>query len=93
VALKYEAGRSAPKVVAKGTGVIADRIRERAKASGVPMVREVSLARALFAACEVGHEIPEDLYNAVARVLVFVDSLRRRGAARGIHSLPYRRTV
>ena len=93
VALRYEAGRSAPKVVAKGTGVIADRIRERAKETGVPMVREVALARALHAACEVGQEIPEDLYNAVARVLVFVDSLRRRGAARGIHSLPYRRTV
>lgn len=93
VALRYEAGRSAPKVVAKGTGVIADRIRERAKETGVPMVREVALARALHAACEVGQEIPEDLYNAVARVLVFVDSLRRRGAARGIHSLPYRRTA
>ncbi len=61
--------------------------------SGVPLVRDVTLARALHAACELGQEIPEDLYNAVARVLVFVDALRRRGAARGIHSLPYRRTV
>ncbi|GGB16010.1 EscU/YscU/HrcU family type III secretion system export apparatus switch protein [Microbacterium aerolatum] len=93
VALKYEAGKAAPKVVAKGTGVIADRIRQRAKSAGVPMVREISLARALFAACELGQEIPADLYNAVARVLVFVDSLRKRGAARGIHSLPYRRTA
>lgn len=93
VALRYEVGRAAPKVVAKGSGVVAERIREEATRTGVPMVREVSLARALHAACELGQEIPEDLYNAVARVLVFVDALRRRGAARGIHSLPYRRTV
>ncbi|WP_047524781.1 EscU/YscU/HrcU family type III secretion system export apparatus switch protein [Microbacterium sp. ZOR0019] len=93
VALRYEVGRAAPKVVAKGSGVVAERIREEATRTGVPLVREVSLARALHAACELGQEIPEDLYNAVARVLVFVDALRRRGAARGIHSLPYRRTV
>nr|WP_017203687.1 EscU/YscU/HrcU family type III secretion system export apparatus switch protein [Microbacterium barkeri] len=93
VALRYEAGRSAPKVVAKGSGVIAERIRDEAARAGVPMVREITLARALHAACELGQEIPEDLYNAVARVLVFVDALRRRGAARGIHSLPYRRTA
>lgn len=93
IALRYEVGRAAPKVVAKGSGVIAERIREEAIRAGVPLVREVTLARALHAACELGQEIPEDLYNAVARVLVFVDALRRRGAARGIHSLPYRRTV
>ena len=93
IALEYDPGTSAPKVVAKGSGVIAERIREKALESGVPLVRDVSLARALHAACELGQEIPEDLYNAVARVLVFVDALRRRGAARGIHSLPYRRTV
>jgi flagellar biosynthetic protein FlhB len=93
VALRYEVGRAAPKVVAKGSGVIAERIRERAADAGVPMVRDIPLARALHAACELGQEIPEDLYNAVARVLVFVDALRRRGAARGIHSLPYRRTA
>ncbi|WP_226532054.1 EscU/YscU/HrcU family type III secretion system export apparatus switch protein [Microbacterium paraoxydans] len=93
VALRYEVGRAAPKVVAKGSGVVAERIRDEATRTGVPMVREVSLARALHAACDLGQEIPEDLYNAVARVLVFVDALRRRGAARGIHSLPYRRTV
>lgn len=93
IALEYDPGTSAPKVVAKGSGVIAERIREKALESGVPLVRDVTLARALHAACELGQEIPEDLYNAVARVLVFVDALRRRGAARGIHSLPYRRTV
>lgn len=93
IALRYEPGRAAPKVVAKGSGVIAERIRDEAVKAGVPMVREITLARALHAACELGQEIPEDLYNAVARVLVFIDALRRRGAARGIHTLPYRRTV
>ena len=93
IALRYEAGKSAPKVVAKGSGVIAERIRDEAAQAGVPMVRDIGLARALHAACELGQEIPEDLYNAVARVLVFVDALRRRGSARGIHTLPYRRTA
>ncbi|MEV7618597.1 EscU/YscU/HrcU family type III secretion system export apparatus switch protein [Microbacterium sp. NPDC089321] len=88
VALRYEVGRSAPKVVAKGKGVVAERIRERAAETGVPMVRDVPLARALHAACELGQEIPEELYTAVARVLVFVDMLRKRGSARGVHSLP-----
>jgi flagellar biosynthetic protein FlhB len=90
VALRYEVGRSAPKVVAKGKGVVAERIRERAIEAGVPMVRDVPLARALHAACELGQEIPEELYTAVARVLVFVDMLRKRGSARGVHSLPAR---
>ncbi|MBP3977607.1 flagellar biosynthesis protein FlhB [Microbacterium sp. BLY] len=93
IALEYDPGTSAPRVVAKGSGVVAERIREKALESGVPLVRDITLARSLHAACELGQEIPEDLYNAVARVLVFVDALRRRGAARGIHSLPYRRTV
>lgn len=93
VALRYEVGRSAPKVVAKGAGVIAERIREKATEAGVPMVRDIMLARALHAACELGQEIPADLYTAVAQVLVFVDMLRRRGAARGTHSMPSRRTT
>jgi flagellar biosynthetic protein FlhB len=91
VALRYEVGKAAPRVVAKGSGVVADRIREEANAAGVPMVRDIPLARAVHAACELGDEIPEDLYTAIAHVLVFVASLRARGAARGIHSLPPRR--
>jgi flagellar biosynthetic protein FlhB len=93
VALRYEAGKSAPRVVAKGSGVIAERIRERATDAGIPLIRDIPLARALNAACSLGQEIPQDLYTAVAHVLVFVDALRRRGAARGIHSLPPRRTA
>lgn len=92
VALRYEPGKSAPRVVAKGQGLIAERIRERAHEAGVPLVRDIPLARALHAACELGQEIPGDLYTAVARVLVFVDGLRLRGAARGVHTVPERKT-
>jgi flagellar biosynthetic protein FlhB len=87
VALKYEPGKSAPRVVAKGAGTIAARIREEAGTRRVPMVRDVPLTRALHAACELGEEIPVELYNAVARVLAFVMSLKARGAGQGVHTM------
>lgn len=87
VALKYEAGKSAPTVVAKGKGVIAARIREEAEAHGVPMVRDVPLARALHAACALDQEIPLELYTAVAMVLTFVAALKKRGKASGVHEM------
>jgi len=52
------------------------------------MVTDVPLARALYAAVEVDHEIPEYLFVAVARVLAFVMALRRKGAAAGEHAQP-----
>jgi flagellar biosynthetic protein FlhB len=85
VALKYEPGKSAPRVVAKGAGEVAAKMREKARDAGVPMVHEILLARALHAACDVGQEVPVELYTAVARVLAFVMSLRARGAAQGVH--------
>lgn len=88
VAIVYEPGVSAPKVVAKGGGVVAQKIRERAEAEAVPVVRDIPLTRALFTAVEVGREIPVELYTAVAQVLAFVDQLRRRGSARGTHTMP-----
>ncbi|WP_312182586.1 EscU/YscU/HrcU family type III secretion system export apparatus switch protein [Arthrobacter sp.] len=87
VALKYEPGKSAPRVVAKGAGNIAARIREEAETKGVPMVRDIPLARALHSACEIGQEIPVELYNAVAKVLAFVMALKNRGAAAGVHTM------
>jgi flagellar biosynthetic protein FlhB len=87
VALKYEPGKSAPRVVAKGQGTVAARIRERAEEEGVPMVRDVPLARALHAACELGQEIPTELYDAVAKVLAFVMALNARGTAKGMHTI------
>ncbi|MCC9175667.1 EscU/YscU/HrcU family type III secretion system export apparatus switch protein [Arthrobacter sp. zg-Y179] len=87
VALKYEPGKSAPRVVAKGADNIATRIREEAEKQGVPMVSDIPLARALHSVCELNAEIPAELYNAVARVLAFVMALKRRGAARGMHTM------
>jgi len=88
VALKYEPGISAPKLVAKGAGNIATRIREEAVAKRVPMVRDIPLARNLHEACNLGDEIPAGTYNEVARVLAFVMTLKARGRPDGIHTVP-----
>jgi len=90
VAVRYEPGRSAPRVVAKGAGAVAARIREQAAADGVPLVEDVPLTRALHANCGLGDEIPVDLYTPVARVLTFVMALRARGASAvaGTHANP-----
>lgn len=87
VALKYEPGKSAPRVVAKGAGTIAARIREEADKQEVPMVRDIPLARALHAACEIGEEIPAELYTSVAQVLAFVMQLAARGGVRRIETV------
>lgn len=87
VALRYEPGKSAPRVVAKGAGEVAARIREKAAEARIPMVQDIPLARSLYAACEVGQEIPVELYGPVARVLAFVLSLKSRGASIGVHRL------
>jgi flagellar biosynthesis protein FlhB len=70
VALRHErGGEGAPRVVAKGTGLAAGRIRSAARRAGVPIVREVALARALHRLADVGDEIPEELYDAAAALL------------------------
>lgn len=89
VALKYEAGKSAPRVVAKGADEVAARIRENATEHRIPMVHDISLARALHKNCDIGDEIPMELYNAVAKVLAFVFALKSRGAGQGIHKLSH----
>ncbi|MCS6796967.1 MAG: EscU/YscU/HrcU family type III secretion system export apparatus switch protein [Myxococcota bacterium] len=70
VALRYdeEAGHEAPEVVAKGQDGLARRMSEAAREAGVPVMQDVPLARALFE-LEVGDQIPESLYEAVAIVL------------------------
>lgn len=76
VALKYDEGEMrAPKVVAKGRGYIAQRIREVAIEHGVPILERPPLARALFRLVEVGQEIPEQFYAAVAEILAYVYEL------------------
>jgi flagellar biosynthetic protein FlhB len=88
VALRYQPEKGAPRVVAKGAGVIASRIREAAEEHRVPMVADVPLARALHRSCEIGQEIPAELFTAVARVLAFVMALKTRGSAVGVHRNP-----
>jgi flagellar biosynthetic protein FlhB len=84
VALRYDENKMrAPLVVAKGTELIALRIREIATESGVPIVEAPPLARALHKSVEIGREVPAALYVAVAQVLTYVYQLRsarERGA-------------
>lgn len=77
VALVYsgETG-SAPQVVAKGQGHVAERIKEVARRHGVPVIERKPLARALFKVVEVGGEIPQDLFRAVAEILAYVYRLK-----------------
>jgi len=72
VALKYESGSSAPIVVAKGIDNLAFKIREAAKDAGVMIVPDPPLARTLYANVEIGRQIPEDLFHAVAQLLAYV---------------------
>jgi flagellar biosynthetic protein FlhB len=84
IALKYDRNRyAAPIVVAKGTDFIAQRIREIAKESGVPVLERKALARALYASTEVGSEVPRDLFKAVAEVLAYVYRLKNPHAHLG----------
>jgi len=77
VALRYVEGMNAPRVVAKGAGFMAMRIRQIAAAAGVPIVERKPLARALFKGCEVGDEVPVNLYKAVAEILAYVYELAK----------------
>jgi flagellar biosynthetic protein FlhB len=78
IALKYDTETmGAPKVVAKGQGLIAEKIRELAKENNVPLVEDKLLAQSLYKAVEVDKEIPYDLYKAVAEILAYVYQLNQ----------------
>ena len=85
VALKYDPAKGAPRVVAKGAGEVAAKLRALAEENRVPMVQDIPLARALHASCELGQEVPAQLFTAVARVLAFVMHLGARGVKGGFH--------
>ncbi len=79
IALKYDIKiMAAPKVVAKGAGIVAERIREIAMENNVPIVEEKPLAQVLYKVVEIGESIPADLYKAVAEVLAYVYRLKGR---------------
>ena len=85
VALKYTEGKmGAPRVVAKGADEVAAKIRELAAEHNVPMLEAPPLARALFRHAELGDEIPETLYTAVAEVLAYVFQLKAHASHGGL---------
>ena len=76
VALRYSDGMRAPEVIAKGQDLVALKIKEVAREAGVVIVENKPLARALFAAVEIGGTVPPELYKAVAEVLAYVYHLK-----------------
>jgi flagellar biosynthesis protein FlhB len=83
VALRYDdATMSAPRVVAKGSDLMAFRIRDAAKENKVPVLQAPPLARALYAHAELDREVPAALFAAVAQVLAYVYQLREAMAGR-----------
>lgn len=74
IALEYNPEEEAPKVIASGRGVLAERILEKAKEADVPIHRDDKLADTL-SRLEIGDMIPPELYEVVAEVLVFVDAM------------------
>ena len=81
IAVKYDKEKDqAPRVIAKGMRFKAEKIREIAKQFGVPIMKNLNLANALYRV-DVGQEIPEDLYDAVAEVLNFIYLLQQEQEA------------
>ncbi len=74
VALAYDPGDVAPKILATGKGYMAEKIIEEAKANKVPFYKDNKLAETL-SKLEIGDAIPPDLYEVVAQILVFVDGM------------------
>lgn len=74
VALSYEAGDLAPKILASGKGKVAERIIEKAIEGNVPLYQDHKLADTL-SKLEIGDAIPPELYDVVAEILVFVDHM------------------
>lgn len=79
IALQYDPQKMpAPIVLAKGAGVLAQRIRRLALQSSVPIVERKELARALYATVEIGQQVPAEQYAAVAEVIRYVYQLKRK---------------
>ncbi|HBV81487.1 MAG: EscU/YscU/HrcU family type III secretion system export apparatus switch protein [Lachnospiraceae bacterium] len=74
VALEYDPADSAPKVIAMGRGALADKIIEQAKQADVPIHKDDKLANTL-SKLQIGEMIPPELYEVVAEILMFVDSM------------------
>ncbi|WP_429100386.1 flagellar type III secretion system protein FlhB, partial [Aeromonas rivipollensis] len=95
VALKYDAGKpgAAPKVLAKGVDEVAMKIREIAREYDIPVMSSPPLTRAIYHATEIGQEIPEGLFAAVAQVLAYVYQLKKFRRGRGRRPTPVARDL
>ena len=83
IALKYDPeNMAAPRVVAKGAGFLAMRIRQVAASHGVPIVERKPLAQALYKGVEVGQEVPPEFYQAIAEILAYVYEISGKGMRR-----------
>lgn len=81
VALSYKPeSMNAPKVVAKGAGFVAEKIREIARENSIPVMEDKPLAQTLFKTVEVGQEVPSAIYRAVAEILAYVYKLKGKRA-------------
>jgi flagellar biosynthetic protein FlhB len=78
IALKYDETMVAPRVIAKGAELIAEKIKEVARQHKIPIVENKPLARAIFKTLKIGASIPRELYTAVAEVLSYVYRLKRK---------------
>ena len=76
VAVAYEPGDGAPKILATGKGELAEKIIEKAKENDVPLYKDNKLADTL-SRLKIGDAIPSELYDVVAEILVFVDDMDR----------------
>ena len=79
VAVAYESGDVAPKILAAGKGEVAERIIEKAKENDVPFYQDNKLAETL-SKLQIGDTIPPELYDVVAEILVFVDDMDKMKA-------------
>ncbi|MBR5636133.1 MAG: EscU/YscU/HrcU family type III secretion system export apparatus switch protein [Pseudobutyrivibrio sp.] len=82
VALSYEAGDTAPKILASGKGYVAEQIIEEAKKADVPFYQDNELAQTL-SKLNIGDAIPPELYEVVAEILVFVNDMEKLKAKLG----------
>ncbi len=84
VALAYEPGEQAPKILAAGKGALADKIIDAAKEADVPTYKDDKLADTL-SHLEIGDMIPPELYQVVAEILVFVSDMEKMREKLGKH--------
>ncbi len=78
IALMYKKGMVAPKILAKGQDLVAEKIKATAREHRIPIVENKPLARALYESVEIGDVVPQDLYQAVAEVLAYVYRLKNK---------------